>query len=575
MSTLFVRDANTGEFLEVDTENPVGILYISDPNTGNLVSIDLSAPAGVVSAIDAETGEIISVDYENLAGIVNIVDSNTGNIVEVDFDNPTAIFYVHDDNTGREVLIDLSVDKFFKTSTIMIPSLGETVAPTVVITSSETSPSFANPIPITFTFSESVTGFSAGDITVSAGGTKSTFVTVSTTVYTLDIIVNTASATITVDVGAGVCVDAAGNGNTAATQFSITSGLLISDKFTTTEASPMVTPRTAELGPGTWTINDAGGKVAIVSGELTILGNGTYNSNIQTPADITNAAGRVLEWKRKENGSVLAYEGSFVSGSGFNRGKGLRSEFGNALLVQPGGDSLTANLAIPSNTYWNMWLVFRTTGYFLVASNGTFVKMLGAIPIEPNSYATKRAAFTMGTNAKTLTLDNVRLRTIGTPWDTQYAPATSYSANVNANDTATSEKDALIEYTVTVATNDVVELSVRRTDDNNRWILRGSQAGSTLKIIEVSAGVETERASAAFTWVNGVTYIISSMMDTNFIRGLVYRESNTTYGGYVSYASAAFNNTATGVKVSKAGTNLACFQRNITGGALTALNVPF
>src|SRR3972149_885231 len=44
----------------------------------------------------------------------------------------------------------------------------DTTAPTVVITSSESSPTAASPIPITVTFSESVTGFVVGDITISA-----------------------------------------------------------------------------------------------------------------------------------------------------------------------------------------------------------------------------------------------------------------------------------------------------------------------------------------------------------------------------------------------------------------------
>jgi hypothetical protein len=97
----------------------------------------------------------------------------------------------------------------------------DTTRPTVAITSSESSPSFSNPIPLTFTLSEASVNFAVGDITVGAGGSIGNFAG-SGTSYTADLTVTTAQATITVDVAEGAFTDAAGNTNTAATQFSIT-----------------------------------------------------------------------------------------------------------------------------------------------------------------------------------------------------------------------------------------------------------------------------------------------------------------------------------------------------------------
>lgn len=94
----------------------------------------------------------------------------------------------------------------------------DSVAPTVEITSSETDPTKAGTIPITITFSESVTGLIADEINV-VGGTKGAL-SGSGTTYTMDITVAT-SGTVTVNIAAGVATDAAGNTNTAATQFSI------------------------------------------------------------------------------------------------------------------------------------------------------------------------------------------------------------------------------------------------------------------------------------------------------------------------------------------------------------------
>lgn len=94
---------------------------------------------------------------------------------------------------------------------------GDTTAPTCAITSTA-SGATAAAFTCTFTFSESVSGFALGDITV-GNGTAGTFAG-SGAVYTA-VITPTALGTVTVDVGAGVCQDAAGNNNTAATQFSI------------------------------------------------------------------------------------------------------------------------------------------------------------------------------------------------------------------------------------------------------------------------------------------------------------------------------------------------------------------
>lgn len=101
---------------------------------------------------------------------------------------------------------------------IMSGGVSDIVAPTVVITADK-SGIFTGTFTATFTFSEAVTGFAVGDITV-GNGTAGTFNTVSTSVYTA-VITPTADGTVTVDVGAGVCTDLAGNANEAATQFSI------------------------------------------------------------------------------------------------------------------------------------------------------------------------------------------------------------------------------------------------------------------------------------------------------------------------------------------------------------------
>ncbi|HEY9584417.1 MAG TPA: peptidoglycan-binding protein, partial [Candidatus Paceibacterota bacterium] len=94
----------------------------------------------------------------------------------------------------------------------------DTTAPSVSLTSGAPDPTNTSPIPVAATFSESVTGFALSDITV-GNGTASNLLG-SGTAYTFDV-TPTANGAVTVDVGGGAAADSAGNGNTAASQFSI------------------------------------------------------------------------------------------------------------------------------------------------------------------------------------------------------------------------------------------------------------------------------------------------------------------------------------------------------------------
>ncbi|HXK72155.1 MAG TPA: Ig-like domain-containing protein, partial [Clostridia bacterium] len=93
------------------------------------------------------------------------------------------------------------------------------VNPPSVNISSSVSTTNTSPIPVTFTFSEAVTGFTVDDISVS-NGSLSNFIPVNGSTYTV-IVTPLGQGQVTVDVAAGVATDAAGNFNTAA-QFTST-----------------------------------------------------------------------------------------------------------------------------------------------------------------------------------------------------------------------------------------------------------------------------------------------------------------------------------------------------------------
>ena len=103
-------------------------------------------------------------------------------------------------------------------------------APTVAITSSTAtsgSTTSATTLSYTATFSESVTGFDATDLTISGtanGGSPaaSNFVPVSGSVYTFDVLRGTSDGTVIVSIAASQAIDAASNPNTASNTYTLT-----------------------------------------------------------------------------------------------------------------------------------------------------------------------------------------------------------------------------------------------------------------------------------------------------------------------------------------------------------------
>ncbi len=157
-------------------------------------------------------------------------------------------------------------------------------APTVSISGPTASQS--DSFDVTITFSESVTGFDKGDVTV--GGGAAAALSGSGSSYTATI-TPTASGTLTVDVAAGVAVDGAGHSNTAASRFSVTVAL----------AQPTVVisgPTSAQAGAFQVTI--------------------TFSESVSgfAQADVTVGNGRVTGWA-ETNGNATVYITPAASGT--------------------------------------------------------------------------------------------------------------------------------------------------------------------------------------------------------------------------------------------------------------------
>jgi hypothetical protein len=125
----------------------------------------------------------------------------------------------------------------------------DTTPPTVTINQAggQADPTSTSPINFTVVFSESVTGFATGDVTISgtAGGTKTATVTGSGTTYNVAVTGMTTSGTIIATIAAAVATDTAGNGNTASTSTDNTV------TWTAANTAPLATSQTATTNEDT------------------------------------------------------------------------------------------------------------------------------------------------------------------------------------------------------------------------------------------------------------------------------------------------------------------------------------
>lgn len=161
----------------------------------------------------------------------------------------------------------------------------DVIAPTCLVSSAAGDPVYAA-FSVTFTFSEDVTGFVIGDITV-GNGTASNFVAVSGSVYTADITPTTAGA-VTVSVGAGVCTDAVGNPNEVSNTLSRTCGWFVMTVTTTGAATLTLNDLTVSAST-TVDWGDSSSNAYTGSGSRThnYAGAGTWTVTIKQPLNVT------------------------------------------------------------------------------------------------------------------------------------------------------------------------------------------------------------------------------------------------------------------------------------------------
>jgi hypothetical protein len=332
---------------------------------------------------------------------------------------------------------------------------------------------------------------------------------------------------------------------------------LLDDEFVTTEVAPMATPRACEPGPGSLVISDPANKIHISADDLIFdAGNNSVNTNV-TSAAIAHSPGFALIFR----GRVVTGQFDFGFGTAaYTRRDSFEIAQPTGAIYTGGGISVTALIPIVNNTVYNFTIIRAQSGGAYFVANDVLYWYDNTVNVAALlAWAAVYAPTSSGR------LAYWRHAQLPAPWTTDYGIATARVALPAVNETITAEANANIEQTWQAVTGETWELSVRRTDADNRWIIRCDQAGSTIKLIKREAGAESELDSKAQTWTNGTSYRVWVTLDGNRITTYVANAIKN------NYASAAFNNAATGVHTNKAGANLIAWPRVLSGGAKTTL----
>lgn len=365
------------------------------------------------------------------------------------------------------------------------------------------------------------------------GATSSTYVLVSADM----------DATITVVVTA---TNASGSGT--ATSAGTPVNWLLLDRFTTNAAAPLASPRTCEPGPGTLTLTDTGNKLSIVGSKLVSAAptvgfsdprvSGTTIARVQGRALMVRGA-KGTSWRigfadsadTSPRGGPLLNSSAFFHYDNASPVGGLVAASGatsyDMLIVQQDYNTFSAVLG----GAWAAWTMLFSGG------------IRNAANITVNAAATQKIYFDVNAAWEVDSLEEWDLLGVyslsygwATVHETEPAPA-GVTGTVSSADML-----AIVEWTPAAAAT--MELSIRRTDNDNRWIVRCDQTGSTVKLIERNAGVETERASAAMAWGTGSKQRVWVRAETQRI----------SFGTEVSlkgtYTTASFNQAVAGVAVS-------------------------
>lgn len=344
---------------------------------------------------------------------------------------------------------------------------------------------------------------------------------------------------------------------------------LLYDRFDTNAAAPLGSPRTAEPGPGSWTVTDASSIISIASNRLTVSGTPGAVSGLAAAASVTRTAGRALfltlpTFTFNANPRLGWHtSGTISAGPQY----GLDGGGGGSNWRVKTGTSATVNQPVAVGTAPYEWcIVMRGTGaYALYRATGGGGGAWTLAYVWRTSSAALFANLAANTSvASTFTADDVYILDLG---DTSganfnsddYALASSRSATSTGGEQKTmAAADSIVEHTITASGTQSLWVRWNEATGNGYRLDLVAGTPGSYQLVRVDGGVDSAALASGTPTISGSFRVVVSCRGNNI------RAAFNDGGESVGYTSASLYTTQTGAKVSNAGTDFICWAQTVT-----------
>ena len=323
------------------------------------------------------------------------------------------------------------------------------------------------------------------------------------------------------------------------------------EDFTTDDDAPVTSPRACEPGPGTLVITDTGNKCSIAGGVLVISGatTGLADPKIDV-ADKNIIPGRVLYARTKGQSYRIGYKD--VSNpanpcAGFFVLSNSIYVYGASGYIKIGAEVTVAA------TYYEIATIQRADGGGMtLIKGGAFTNWTILLNAIFATIAEKYSSHVYYDVSTATEVDKIIEKNLFGAWgkNRPHANTVNVAAITTGHSFNAISENSYLEFHWNPATGETLDVMVRRTDDDNCWVVRCVQAAGgtgTITLYQKEGGTETQRAQ-----ITGVDTSINNSFPyyiKSFGNVILAGQRNKN----CNYASATFNNTAKGVKFSISG----------------------
>jgi hypothetical protein len=188
---------------------------------------------------------------------------------------------------------------------------------------------------------------------------------------------------------------------------------ILRDEFLTADPSPIITPRTAEPGPGTGVFTDTGNLFSISGEALRVVGNAGWGNTCLAYDAVTRAAGIVLAtsfYASGATGYVNCILGFFNAQTSFffaHAKSGLAIKNDRKFYFSPGDVDTTYTWE--DNTRYDIQIELKATGCKIFVKGGTYTDWTLISNQGTDATATLYPGFTSEANDFTIIIDYFRI----------------------------------------------------------------------------------------------------------------------------------------------------------------------